>query len=366
MLTTVRPSARIMPSDPELPVRDDNFINRTVDRIDDLHRRIPPIAFTFAVLKKFGDDRAGPHCALIAYYGFFSVFPLMLVLVAVVEWVLSGNEELQQDIIDSAVAQIPVIGEQIVENVSELTGSPVVVIVGLVVAIWAGLGAARATQDGLNAVFGVPFLRRANFFLRQLRGLVTLGVFGTLVLVSMVVGSILAGLPGGTFGRIATFVASSLLNSIVIAALFKVLTHRKLTRTEMLVGAVAGGVAWTVLQTVGAFYIDRVVTNATRTYGVFAVVIGLLSWVYLAARITLTAAEAGTVAEKRLWPRAMIRERPTEADLAVADLINDREERLKTTERNYVRVVVAPDEPVAESVDVATEAEQPEPDQPDG
>jgi membrane protein len=242
-----------------------------------------------------------------------------------------------------------------------------VVIVGLLVAIWAGLGATRAAQDGLNAVFGVPFRTRANFFLRQLRGLITLGVLGSLVLVSMVVGSILAGLPGGVIGRVALFLASALLNTAVMAALFKVLTHRDLTKTELLVGAIAGGVAWTVLQTVGAYYVDRIVTNATRTYGVFAVVIGLLSWVYLAARIMLTAAEAGTVAEQRLWPRAMIRERPTEADLRVADLINRREERLKVTERNYVNVVVAPGEPVAESVALPREPEQPDDDaQPDG
>jgi uncharacterized BrkB/YihY/UPF0761 family membrane protein len=200
----------------------------------------------------------------------------------------------------------------------------------------AGLGATHAAQDAVNTVLGVPFLRRQNFWIRQLRGLGTLALLGVIVLVGTAVGSGTKWVQlGGELGKVGYWGVTLLVNVVSVWALTNILCHRPVTLHRFWPGALFGGVAWTVLQYIGALYVGRVVQGASRTYGFFAVVIGLLSWIYLQARLFLTASEVAVVAEERLWPRALVRERPTEADVRVADLIAARDGRIRETERHY-------------------------------
>ena len=314
----------------------DNALNRFIDGVDSVQRRTPPVAFVFAVIKKFGDDRAGQFAALLSYYGFFSLFPLLLVLVTIMGFVLSTRPELQEDLLDSAVSNFPVVGDQIADAVTAPSGGAVAIVVGLLIAIWAGLGATQVGQDALNAVFSVPVLERQNYWIRQFRGLLVMVVFGGAVVVTTALGAVAAwvGL-GGAAGRVLLTVATAVVNTALVATLFEVLTHEKLGWRRMLPGALFGGISWTVLQGVGSMYVERSVAGATRTYGFFAVVIGLLSWIYLQAQLFLFAAEVAAVADRRLWPRSIVREYPTRADIEVADLIETREQRVKQSEREW-------------------------------
>ncbi len=316
------------------PQRADNVVNRTVDRIDGAQQRFSPAGWTMAVLKKFGDDRGGNHCALISYYGFFALFPLLLALVTILGFVLDGNPQLQHDIVDSALSKFPVIGDQLQQNVGSLNGSWIALVVGVVLAIWAGLGATQAGQDAMNAVFGVPVLERKGYLVRQARGLVTLLVLAVIVLGTTALGSGSNWVKaGGWVGRVGYVVAVFAVNALSIYALMNVLCHEHLPWRKVWSGAVLGGIGWTLLQFLGTLYVGRVVRNASQTYGVFATVIGLLSWIYLQARVFLLAGEASTVTDGHLWPRSLVREHPTEADVKVADLIGTREDRMRDSER---------------------------------
>ena len=51
-----------------------------------------------AVIRKFGNDQAGGLAALIAYYAFFSIFPLLLVFTTILAFVLQGNKEVYDDV----------------------------------------------------------------------------------------------------------------------------------------------------------------------------------------------------------------------------------------------------------------------------
>jgi membrane protein len=322
--------------DLSLPERDDNAWNRLWDHIDDFQRRMRPLAFGFAVFKKFDDDRGGPHSALITYYSFFAIFPLLLVLVVVLGWVLDGNPELQQRIVDSAISRFPVIGDEIADNVGSLRGNGIALVIGVLFALWAGLGATHAAQDAINTVLGVPFLRRQNFWIRQIRGLSTLALLALIVLVGTALGSGTTWVRiGGDLGTVGYWAVTLLVNTVSVFALTNILCHRPVPWRKFWAGAAFGGISWTVLQYIGSIYVGRVVQGASQTYGLFAVVIGLLSWVYLQARLFLTASEVAVVAEGRLWPRALVRERPTGADVEVADLIAARDERIRATERHY-------------------------------
>ena len=135
--------------------------------------------FPLAVAKKFGEDKAGHLAALVSYYAFFSLFPLLMVFTAVLGMLLRGNPELQDAIVDSALTQFPVIGDQIRDNVGSLKGSAVALAVGIGTALWAGMGVTTALQSALNSVWDVPIRRQPNFLIARLRSLIMLGVLGS-------------------------------------------------------------------------------------------------------------------------------------------------------------------------------------------
>src|SRR6266508_4008689 len=148
--------------------------DRLLRRADSQHQERAWIAFPYAVMKKFGDDQAGNLAALIAYYGFLSLFPLMLVLVTLLGMLLRDNPELQDAIRTSALANFPVIGEEISKNVHSLRGSGLALGIGLAVAVWAGLG-------------------RPNFWLSLRRAMLMLLVLGVITVASAAAASVGAG-----------------------------------------------------------------------------------------------------------------------------------------------------------------------------
>jgi membrane protein len=164
-----------------------NTFDRLLDRLDAFQRSRRPIAFAFAVIKKFGDDGGGRLAALVAYYAFLSLFPLLLVLVTVLGFVLDDNPELQKRVVDSALAQFPVVGKELGSNLDRLEGNLVALGVGLAGALWGGLGAMQAAQYAMNAVWDVPLRDRPGFFAKRLRSLIMLGVLGGGILASTIV-----------------------------------------------------------------------------------------------------------------------------------------------------------------------------------
>ena len=274
-------------------------------RIDAYQQRHKWLAFPLAVHKRFGEDRGKHYAASISYYAFFSLFPLMLSFVAVLGVVLRGRPELQQDLIDSALGRFPVIGTQITEK--QLDGNGWTLAIGLLAALWAGLGVIYAAQHAMDTMWDVPGVVRPNFLIRRLRALPMLGV----VAFGPVAGSAIAGiatqldeLPG--VARFATAAGTLAVNAASLVAGFSLLTVAKPPWRKLLPGAAAGSVALLAVQVGGAWYFDRVVVDASDTYGTFATVIGLLTWLALHARFTLYAAEVNVVKAGKLWPRALM------------------------------------------------------------
>jgi YihY family inner membrane protein len=292
-----------------------DWVARLVGRLEAFQASRPWVAVPFATSKKFGEDRAGNLAGLIAYYGFFSLFPLLLVLVTLVGFVLRGDEQLQQDILDSALAQFPVIGDQLRENTGQLDASGFALVAGSLSALWAGTGVMKAAQDAMNDVWDVPMVQRPNFFLTVGRAFGMLVVLGGGVLLTAamtgVVGAALGG--SGTLARLLALVLCAALNVGVFVVGFRVLTVRDVTVRQLLPGALLAGLAWMALQLLGGFLLDTQVNKASNTYGAFAVVIGLLWWIYLQAQVMLFAAELNVVLANRLWPRSLTgHDRPTD------------------------------------------------------
>ncbi|MGH2888854.1 MAG: YihY/virulence factor BrkB family protein [Solirubrobacteraceae bacterium] len=280
--------------DPLTPVR-------AFDRFQQRHR---PLAIPFAVLRKFGDDQGGSLAALVAYYAFFSLFPLLLVMTTILGFVLQDNQSAAQSVRDSVLGQLPVIGDQI--QLHSLGGSVIALVLGIVTSLFAGLGVTGAAQSALDRVWAVPHKDRPNFIKSRLRGLALLVLIGVLFLISTAASGLVSGGLGGGLAVPAGYVVSFVVNLALFLAAFRFLTADAVTTRDLLVGAVIAAVLWTLLQAVGGYYVNHVVKSDSNTYGTFALVVGLLVWLHLGAQITLYSAEINAVVKRRLWPRSLL------------------------------------------------------------
>jgi YihY family inner membrane protein len=299
-----------------------------IRRIDAFQQRRSWLGFPFAVVKKFGDDRAGNLAALIAYYGFFSLFPLLLVLVTILSFVIQGDPELQQRIIDSALARFPIVGDQIARNVHAINGSGLALAIGIVGALWAGLGVVQAVQNAMNAVWNVPLKRQPNFLKTRLRAIVMLGVLGAAVLASTALSGLSSSAGGlGPFLKILAMLGSALLSLGLFLAAFRILTVEDLRWRDVLPGALIAAVLWSAMQYLGTYIVAHQLKQASAVYGFFAVVIGLLSWIYLGAQVALFCAEINVVLKRKLWPRSLVQPPLTEPDRRELENLAKEQER---------------------------------------
>jgi YihY family inner membrane protein len=282
-------------------------IQDVLRRIDAIQQRNRVLGFVYGVVKKFGDDQAGYLAALIAYYAFFSLFPLLLVMTTILGFVLRHHKALRMSIEKTVSSRIPVIDAT---QVSNLKGSGLALAIGLVLTLLAGIAVVQAFQHAMDEVWGVPIRSRPNFFVSRLRAIIMLGVLGAATLLATAVSSL--GELGGILHTVG-LLGSVILNIAIVAVAFKVLTAADVSWRDVMPGAVLAGVALTILQAAGTALVAHQLKHANRTYGTFALVIGLLSWLYLGAQITIYAAEVNVVKARRLWPRSLV-DTPTAGD----------------------------------------------------
>jgi len=277
-----------------------------VAKIDAWQRRHAAAALPVAVAKKFSEDCASSLAALIAYYAFFSLFPLLLVLVSVLGFVLHGDPSLRDDVVRTALSQIPVVGGQLRDQVHPLAGSGVALAVGLAATLWAGLAVTLAVSRAFAAIWGVPRVEQPNGLKARVRGLAVLVVLAaTFTGSSAAAGLAAAGGIDPAGERAAAVVISFATDVGFFLALFALLTPRPWRIRDLLPGVGLAGLGWLVLQSVGGWYVDHTVAGASSTYGSFALVIGLLSWFWLGSQLLLVSAEANVVVRRRLWPRSL-------------------------------------------------------------
>ena len=301
-------------------------IERLLRAIDRFQQRHAVLGFPFGVLKKYGDDQGGKKAALLAHYGFLSLFPLALVFLTVLGYTLANNPELKQGVIDTLARQFPVLGPQVEKSISTIKGSGVALVVGILGTLWGGLGIVQSFQDAMNDLWNVPRRVRPNFWWRLARGLAAL----LLVAGELVAATVLAqlGIAGpGLLGRVDLLAGSFLLNFLLLLVMFQVLTGTKLRWRWLLPGAAVGALGWSVLQTVGVQLVNHQLERANLLYGVFAVVLVLIGWLYLSTQLVLYAAEVNVVLARRLWPRSLLQPPLTEPDREVLTALARTEER---------------------------------------
>jgi YihY family inner membrane protein len=297
--------------------------------LDRRQQRHPPIAFGAAVIKKFGDDGAGQLAALIAYYGFVSLFPLLLVLVTVLGFVLEGDPTTQASVLHSALGQFPIIGQQLQNNIHSLKGSAGALLIGVAGLLLGGLGVVGATQNAFQQVWHIPRKHRPNFLAWRLRGLGLLAVLGVLLIVSTVIAGYVTAQTAGAIAVIGGVVLALVFNLALFFAAFRFLSPEEIPTRDLIPGVIVGAIVWQILQHIGGYYVEHVVRHAQATSGLFAFVLGLLAWLYLGGQVTLLAAEINVVRARRLWPRSFFSDPLLDADKRALISSAETEERIQ-------------------------------------
>jgi YihY family inner membrane protein len=306
---------------------------RRVTAFDQWQQRRRWSAVPFAVVKKFSDDQSTSLASVIAFWAFFSIFPLLLVFVTVLAYVLPASTK--GNVLKHVGSFLPLLNTSTVQT---LSGSWWTLLLGLATSLWSGLAVVKALQAAFNSVWGVPITERPKFLEQIRRAGLVLMTIGAGLIVSTVISSYVTGTATGInlgwLGRLAGYVIAIALDVGLLVAAFRMLTHRDISTRDVVPGAIFSGVLFWILQQLSSLIISRHLQSAQGTYGTFATVITMLWWFYLQAQITVLGAQLNVVLKRGLWPRSLLPGPETSADYR----IHEKEaEQLRYHEQQRVR-----------------------------
>ncbi len=312
-----------------------NAVQRAVRAADELQQRHAWLAVPVAVWKKFGDDQAGNLAALIAYYAFVAIFPLLLALVTVLDIVLRNDPGLRRRVLNAVLHQYPVVGPDLAHSIGRLHQTGIALVIGLLGTFIGASGVANALQNALNSAWEVPLVRRPGFPWSWLRSFALMFVIGLGFVVTTTLSTLAVGAGRvllGAGAHVLAIAVSLVLNFGLFWLGFMIGTARGITWRQLRLGAAISAIVWQILLTFGGYFLSHQVAHATPLYGTFALVLGLIAWFYLQAELTLYAVEINVVRTYRLWPRSIAPPPYTEQDRRAYQLYAQVEERRKGEE----------------------------------
>jgi YihY family inner membrane protein len=291
-----------------------NFIQHATKTADQFQRRYRLPGFLYAVIKKYSDDEAGYQAALLTYYGFLSLFPLLLVLSTAAGIVAGKNPHLQHTIVSSMTMYFPVLGTQLSEHITTLHKTGLALVVGILFTLYGARGVADAFIHGVNTIWRVPKVDRPGFPKAQAKslGIVLLAGFGLLT------ASVSAAAASAAGHGVAFRALSILINIFILFWLFSLLLNislpRHVTIKEIRSGALTAAIGLVMLQALGGYLLTRELKSLDALYSNFAIPLGLLFWIYLQAQVLFYSIEIASVKTHSLWPRSLTGDHLTEAD----------------------------------------------------
>jgi YihY family inner membrane protein len=295
-------------------------------KLDAFQRRHLVASFLYAVQKKYADDNGGYLAALVTYYCFLSIFPLLLAAFTITAYALSGDQSAVTSL-QRHVTSYPIIGPATRDLVGKkLQGSPAAIVVGVLVLVWGAMGLAQSAEFTMQQAWNVPSKQKPRFGARLVRGLgwyALIGVGATASTFLTSLGSVLSWAGGPVLSALIAVA----FNVAFFLASFRVLTPSETATRDLVPGAVFGSVCWTFLTGIGIGLAHKL-AHSNQLYGSFASVLGLLAILYLTARLTIYGIEANVVRAQHLWPRSLTGEELEPADRRQLINLAKREERL--------------------------------------
>jgi uncharacterized BrkB/YihY/UPF0761 family membrane protein len=296
------------------------LVRSLLPAIDRWQRNNRLVGSSYGVVKKFGDDRANQFVVALGWYGFVAIYPLLLVVITVFGFI--GAASLGHHLV-SILHQFPVVGSQFnpEQGSRSLHGSVPGLVIGLIGLIYGAQGVTQTVQQAMAQVWNVPQLEVPGFLARLARSLIGLAIIGGAFVANAAVATFATN-AGVTWAvRIPVLAGMLLLNIVLYFAAFRALTPRGIDTRDLLPGATVASFGFTFLITVGSGLIQHQLRNSSATYGQFGIVIGLVGFLFLLAKISLYGAELNPVLARHLWPRGILPTHPTEADNQVLHAI---------------------------------------------
>ena len=285
------------------------WLKRILDAVDRTQQRFRASAFIVAVAKRFGDDRGGMHASLVTFYGMLSVFPLLLLLITFASKLLGPDSSATKRLIASALSEFPVIGTRLADNIHALSrGNTAATLAAALFLLWGSLGLTSALQAASHDAWHLPRHTEPNLLVRTGRGLAILGILLTSVIATTVSASLAASGDLSQFSRLLSpglVVADLLVNIGTYWMALRLLAPKHTAWRTVLAGALLGGVGWTLLQQIGGYLVSHQLHRTTEIYGLFAIVLGLIFWLSLGARLFVYATEVNVVLAQKAWPRGL-------------------------------------------------------------
>lgn len=304
-----------------------SIIDRLVARADGLQRRRAVLGFPYAVLKKYGDDQGGRQAALLTHYGFLSLFPLLLLVVTVLQRILVNDPELRDRLVTAVVP--PDLQETVDSAIAAMPTSGLPFVVGIVGLVLSGLGIVGAAYETLNNLAGVPYRSRYGLVPRTLR---TLGALLLLVVGVVGVGAmttVVGAVPTlPAISRVALFLGGVLLTGAVVLGLVRLLVAVRAPVAALWPALLIAGAAVSALLTFGAALLPGFVARNGPVYGGFATIVGLFALLALVFQAVVIAGEVAVVRRRRLWPRSLVGDRPADADERALSALARQQERI--------------------------------------
>src|SRR5438105_5672974 len=275
------------------------------------HNRVAGVAY--GVVRKFGDDDANLWVVALGWYGFTAISPLLLVVVTIFGFI--GVASLGHSVV-TTLHQFPVIGSDFnpAHGGANLHGSVFALIVGVVGLVYGAQGVTQTAERALARVWNTPPIELPGFVPRLVRSVSGLLIIGTAFVANAFFDTLVTGHGHGLLFRIPLLLVMVTANIGWYFAAFWTLTPRFPHRRNLLPGAIVAGIGFTVLTTAATGLLQTQLRHTTNTYGAFASVIGVVTYLLLLAKLTLYAAELNPVLAETLWPRALPTMAPTEAD----------------------------------------------------
>lgn len=294
-----------------------------VHRVDALQRRRRVLGFPIGVVYKFIDDQGAYLAAILTYYAFVAIFPMMLIASSVLGFVIQGNETLRVSLLDTALRTFPIVGNQL-GRPEGLQGSAGAVVVGSLAAMYGVLGLAAASQNALNVAWAVPRNSRFNPIVGRIRGFFFFALAGVLLIAAASLSVALVNLGSlqpsiSTWAQRLGHVAAMVLLTLVLTLMMRHTTARRPSFRTCLPGAIVIAVLWQGLQYVGGIYVRGVISVTGEMNSIFALVLGLFGLLFLASSCAVLGVEVSVVAKERLYPRALLTPFTDNVELTEAD-----------------------------------------------
>jgi YihY family inner membrane protein len=292
--------------------------------VDRFQRRHPVVGFPLAVIYKYFEDQGPFLAAIISFYAFVAIFPLMLISTSILGFILQDDPGLRDRLLDTALNQFPIVGDQL-QSREGLRGSATAIVIGAIAATYGSLNLGQAAQNAAHITWAVPRNSRTNALLQRVRSLVLLSFAGLGILALALASSLLAnpdaiGIDAGDLGGVIR-VVGFVVTSVIFVGLFRLVSGGRASTRSVLPGAMTVSVLWQLLQLVGNSFVTNVIGAAEQQMNqTFALVLGLVAFLYLAGLMIVLGFEINVVLRRRLYPRALLTPftdnvSPTEADL---------------------------------------------------